>query len=300
MLDAMSTKPMEKCDRAFRWVSSENADKQLLATLDDRMNWFYGHEDGRSLYQEMLDDQEEEPMTDAVRREMPKYLCALNPRRVLEVGCANGRLYRQLRRYGFTGDYFGIEVADFLISRNRNWHPEASWQLGNAYQIPFEEGEFDVCFSFFVLEHLVYPRKGLCEMLRVLRPGGNLILVYPDFTESGRFGSQLLGFSPGRASEKLARRKFIDALISLYDSRFRLPRALKGAARKLGSFPVNTRPLCLSFPAAMDADVDAIYIASKTEVRDWAVAQGHSVTFPCGTANEFAEHAFVVITKQVD
>jgi ubiquinone/menaquinone biosynthesis C-methylase UbiE len=286
-----------RCDRRFRWLSSFKGNERLLSDLNARMNWFYGQLDGRSLYQEMLDDQEEEPSSDAVRVEMPKYLCALNPETVLEVGCANGRLYRQLRRYGYAGEYFGLEVADFLIKKNKARHAEVSWNCGSAYEIPFEDDRFDACFSFFVLEHLVYPTKALSEMMRVLKPGGRLVLVFPDFAESGRFPSQLLGFSPGRASQKLRTGKLINAFVSLYDSRVRLPRALKKAAEKIGPFPVNTQPLCLAFPSVMEPDVDAIYISSKAEVRDWAIRNGYSVSFPCGTSGEFAEHAFMAITK---
>jgi hypothetical protein len=47
----------------------------------------------------------------------------------------------------------------------------------------------------------------------------------------------------------------------------------------------------------LDADVDAIYIASKQEVHEWAISNDLNVEYPCGISGEFAEQAFMVITK---
>lgn len=283
--------------RHFNWISSTKGDPQTLAHLSQRMIRFYSQDDERQNYQEMLNTQEELPSEESVRHLMPKYVCDLKPESVLEVGCANGRLYRQLKHYGFSGKYTGIEVADYIIQQNQNNHPEAAWKCATAYEIPFPNYSFDICFSLYVLEHLVYPEKGLREMLRVLKPGGQLVLVFPDFVESGRFSSQQLGFSPGTASEKLKSGKIFDALISLYDSRIRLPKALKKAVAEVGPFPVNCSPLCFNFPSFMSADIDAVYIASKQEVFNWAKSNGHQATYPYGCSGEFVEQSFVVISK---
>ena len=288
-----------KSDRKFRWISSISGDQDVLSALNDSMAWFYGQEDGREMYQSMLDTQEG-ILTDlnSERHLMPKYICDLKPQAILEVGCANGRLYRQLRHYGYEGSYSGIEVTDYIIQQNTQKHPEADWKCSTAYSIPFADSSFDICFSLYVLEHLVYPQRALTEMMRVIKPNGRLVLVFPDFVESGRFSSQKLGLSPVlTASDKLRKGKIIDALVSLYDSRIRLPRALKGTHKSLGAFLVNTQPICLSYPDVMGADIDAIYIASKKEVHHWADQQGFQVEYPSGTEGEFTEHAFMVIHK---
>lgn len=288
-----------KCDRQFRWMSSVTGDTKVLSVLNQQMSCFYGQAEGRELYQKMLDTIEDNlPSQDSVRHLMPKYICDLKPESVLEIGCANGRLYRQLRSYGYTGTYSGIEVADYIIEKNKLRHPEAVWRCANVYEIPFPDNSFNICFSLYVLEHLVYPERALREMLRVVKPNGSLILVFPDFVELGRFPSQQLGFSPAiTASKKLQSGKFIDALVSLYDSRVRLPKILKTAVSIFGSFPVNTRPLCLSYSSVIGTDVDAVYIASKHEVYDWAFKNGYQVDYPCGVEGEFAVQAFMAVRK---
>jgi SAM-dependent methyltransferase len=288
-----------RCDRKFRWMSSITGDEQILSDLNRQMMWFYGQLEGRRTYQEMLETQEgiEVPPT-SVRYQLPQYISLLKPTSVLEIGCGDGRVYRQLRDIGFEGSYFGIEVAKYIIRQNEKLHPEATWRCGHAYEIPFSDSVFDVCYSLYVLEHLVFPERALREMLRVLKPDGKLILVYPDFVKAGRFGSQQLGFSvAATASEKLRSKKVIDALVSFYDSRVRLKKALGDAVARLGPFPVNTRPACLSYPSVMREDIDAIYIASKQEVYNWATENGFKAEYPCGTEGEFAEQVFIVITK---
>lgn len=285
--------------RRTHWISSVQGDPETLAALDRAMARFYGEASARDLYQRMLDLQDgETPEPGSVRHLMPRYVCDLRPESVLEVGCGNGRVYRQLRAYGYAGSYSGIDVPSSLISANAERHPEASWNAASAYAIPFAGGSFDVCFSLYVLEHLVFPARALTEMVRVLRPGGRLVLVFPDFVEGGILPSQQVGLSPaGRAVEKLAHGRLLDACVSLYDSRFRLPRLLRRAPARQGPFPVNARPLCLDHPALMGPDVDAIYITSKREVHAWAEKRQLAVEYPAGTAGEMAFQAFMVLTR---
>lgn len=292
--------PSDRGSRQFNWISSVAGNPEDLEALSQKMAWFYREVEGRVHYQEMLDTQENVQVEEnSVRNQMPKYVCGLNPGSVLEVGCSSGRLYRQMRSYGYEGDYTGIDVADYVIAQNRQSHPEVRWQCAAAYEIRFGSNSFDVCFSLYVLEHLVYPERALREMLRVTRSGGRLVLVFPDFVASGRLASQKLGLSiKGSASQKLRSGKPLDALVSLYDSRMRLRSALRTAVSKHGPFPVNANPICLAYPANVQPDHDAIYIASKREVHDWALANGCLVEYPCGTDGEFAEQAFVVIIKR--
>ncbi|MFM6265743.1 MAG: hypothetical protein ACKPFA_04410, partial [Dolichospermum sp.] len=107
-----------------------------------------------------------------------------------------------------------------------------------------------------------------------------------------------LGLSPVMtAAQKLRQGKIIDALVSLYDSRIRLPKAVRKTEINLGNFLVNISPICLSYPDIMAIDIDAVYLASKKEVHDWARKKGFEVEYPCGTEGQFTEQAFIVIHK---
>jgi ubiquinone/menaquinone biosynthesis C-methylase UbiE len=51
------------------------------------------------------------------------------------------------------------------------------FHCADVRQLPFRRGGFDVVMSAHMLEHLSEPLDGLREMIRVLRPGGTLLLV---------------------------------------------------------------------------------------------------------------------------
>ena len=290
---------IEPANRDFRWISSVYGDRGRLRNLDRAMSEFYATEYRRSSYQGMLT----QLGGDVLRKDTPDYDIAhyvLNQSAgsIVEIGCGDGRLYRNIRSAGFTGRYTGVEVASYLIEENLTTYPEAEWVRGGAYD-PCISSRPDIVVSLFVLEHLVYPKRGLESMMRLVAPGGVLILVFPDFTRSERFASQMLGYSIGTARQKLLSGRLLDAVVSLWDSRVRLPHALTRAREFYGPFPVNTSPVCLTQPKHMSPDVDAVYIASREEVLDWAKTAGYTVGFPFGTTGRYDEVAFMEIRKPV-
>ncbi|MFD1561242.1 methyltransferase domain-containing protein [Paraburkholderia silviterrae] len=63
-------------------------------------------------------------------------------------------------------------------------------QFASLYNLPAEDASFDVVLSVSVVEHIVYKQYALKEALRVLKPGGLLILTFdyaagPDRFEDG-------------------------------------------------------------------------------------------------------------------
>jgi SAM-dependent methyltransferase len=256
---------------------------------------FYGGQARRACYQEMIDAEgNSQPLTEKALRAA---VLMSNPSSVFEVGCGSGRLYRGLRADGFTGAFTGLDMSVELTSTNRAWHPEANWVTGSIYAAGVGAANFDVVFAYFVLEHCVYPGRALERMVQLLRPGGTAVLVFPDFVAMGRFASQALGFVDGRAGQVLRRGDVINAFVNLYDARARLPRALRRAVTEHGPFPVNLQPRCLAALDTFEPDADAVYIASKREVADWAETRRLRVKYPSGTQGHFRENALVALER---
>jgi SAM-dependent methyltransferase len=65
------------------------------------------------------------------------------------------------------------------------------YQVGDATRLPFEDGSFDFVTCQTVLIHLPDSRAGLREMLRVLMPGGVLLLAEPNNFANGAVASNL-------------------------------------------------------------------------------------------------------------
>jgi SAM-dependent methyltransferase len=69
------------------------------------------------------------------------------------------------------------EVGDFYHSRSAAHNGELSFVEGSLYSIPFPDETFDAVFSVSVLEHLEMPTAAIGELVRVLRPGGLVVVT---------------------------------------------------------------------------------------------------------------------------
>ena len=283
--------------RIFEWMSSVDGDVTRLNELDMAMASFYRERAVRHDYQAMVDaDEAAQPSTEHALRAA---ILEQEGQSILEVGCGSGRILRQLRDDGFSGQYTGIEMSVELIEANAQRHRQERWLARSIYSLDLPPASFDVVFSFFVLEHCVFPARALEKMAALVRPGGSILLVFPDFVEMGILASQTLGFVDGRALERLKRGDVLNAVFNLYEARRRLPRALRRAVQDVGPFPVNLRPRCLTEGQRLVPDVDAVYIASKAEVAAWGEGRGMIVDFPAGTEGHFRTNALIRLRQPI-
>ncbi|MBZ5502111.1 MAG: class I SAM-dependent methyltransferase [Acidobacteriia bacterium] len=97
--------------------------------------------------------------------------------RVLDVGCGTGRWVRRYRENGFRAA--GIDGQYGMLERARAQRTEAPLLAGDACHLPFADAAFDAVTDITVVQHIAasLQRQALGEMLRVLRPGGRLILM---------------------------------------------------------------------------------------------------------------------------
>ena len=105
---------------------------------------------------------------------------------VLEAGCGEGygaQLIRTVARRVIALDY--DELTSQHVSRA---YPQLDVLRGNLATLPLRDGSVDVVANLQVIEHLWDQEQFLAECLRVLRPGGTLIVTTPN----------RLTFSPGQ------------------------------------------------------------------------------------------------------
>lgn len=106
---------------------------------------------------------------------------------VLDVGCAGGAFLAAARTLGFAA--IGIEPSRWMCDfAQREYGVDA--RQGTLEEQSFEENSFDVVTLWDVLEHVPEPRETLAEIHRVLKPGGHLLVTYPD---RGTWLARLLG-----------------------------------------------------------------------------------------------------------
>ncbi len=97
---------------------------------------------------------------------------------VLDAGCGGGRYSYAIRKLGAKKvmgvDYgdLGLKIARANYGKTKN----LSFKKGNVLNLPFKNNSFDVVFSNGVIHHTTNVKKGLSELVRVCKTGGNIWL----------------------------------------------------------------------------------------------------------------------------
>jgi len=109
----------------------------------------------------------------------------LTGRRVLDVGCGDGGVLRDLLRYGARAeDLHGVDLLPERVERARDLTPGARIEVGDAQALPYEDAGFDLVLGFTLLSSVVDEgarRRVAAEMARVTKTGGAIVVVDPDY-----------------------------------------------------------------------------------------------------------------------
>ncbi len=125
--------------------------------------------------------------TEAERAAWDRILDLALPRRgaldALDAGCGTGFLSFELAGRGHR--VTGIDFAPAMLAEARRKTAERGvsirFEEGDAEQLPFASGSFDLVVSRHVLWTLPHPEAAIDEWIRVLRPGGRLAVIDGQF-----------------------------------------------------------------------------------------------------------------------
>ena len=113
----------------------------------------------------------QERRLDLIRRYVP-----LEGRAILDVGCGIGIYIQQFRR--FSSHVYGIDIDAEHLAEARVRAPFLV-QGGGEY-LPFADNSFDVVIIHEVLEHMTDDAAAAREAVRVVRPGGRVVVYAPN------------------------------------------------------------------------------------------------------------------------
>jgi SAM-dependent methyltransferase len=108
------------------------------------------------------------------------------PGPLLDVGCGEGRLPRDLKAIGY--DVVGVDGSPTLIGHAREADPEGEYHVADAARLPQADGSFPLVTAFMSLQDVDDLPGSIQELARVLAPGGRACLaVLHPLVSAGQF-----------------------------------------------------------------------------------------------------------------
>ena len=99
--------------------------------------------------------------------------------KTLDLACGTGNLAIPAARAG--AKIIGVDIAPNLLEQARERAAkeglDASFEEGDAEQLTFADGQFDIVMSMFGAMFAPRPERAAAEMLRVCRPGGMIAMA---------------------------------------------------------------------------------------------------------------------------
>jgi SAM-dependent methyltransferase len=98
--------------------------------------------------------------------------------RLLDAGCGTGGFLAWASRHWQLASTAGVDVSSAAIAHARKRIPDADLRVGPLRSLPWPDESFDLAVTQDVLQHVAENEleQSVRELLRVLRPGGTLLV----------------------------------------------------------------------------------------------------------------------------
>jgi len=95
----------------------------------------------------------------------------------LEIGCGRGEFLESFHRLGLKCS--GVDLSDFSVKNLKHFNVKKV--NISKDKLPFKDNSLDVVYHKSLIEHLYNPDHLMKETYRVLKPGGVVIILTPDW-----------------------------------------------------------------------------------------------------------------------
>jgi len=146
--------------------------------------------------------------------------------RVLDAGCGTGVVTRRIAIKVSPGEVHGVDMDSLFIEEARKIAAKErlsniKFNLGNADDLKFEDGVFDLSYCRLVLIHVKDPMKTAAELKRVTKSGGHVavsdqddggIIVYPELPKMMQLFSKYGSLAKMRGEDRFIGRKLFSIM----------------------------------------------------------------------------------------
>ena len=143
------------------------------------------HAQNPSDYVHILDAQRSVPFIEQYKQRV-RALLDLHPgHQVLDAGTGTGEDAQEVAKLVAPGGLVvGLDVSQIMIDEAKRRVQDPSLPLrfvqGDIEHLPFENATFDRCYADRIFIHLPDPQLALAELVRVTRPGGQILIAEGD------------------------------------------------------------------------------------------------------------------------
>ena len=129
---------------------------------------------------------------------------------VADLGCGEGHLTLELAAWAER--VIGVDRSEQVLARARSLAGDrgienVEWRRGEIEELPLESGMADLAVLSQALHHADDPRRALSEAVRILTPGGRLLLLdlrrHEETWTRERFGDRWPGFADDQLYEMM-------------------------------------------------------------------------------------------------
>ncbi len=142
-------------------------DASVVRTIADRLEVRAAHPDQRAMLDTYLGD-----------------IGWRSGAQVIEIGCGTGPVSRVIAERSEPDAVLGLDPSPILVERARELaagSDKLSFEVGDARNLAFGDGSFDVAVFHTALCHIPGPETALAEAFRILKPGGWLAVFDGDY-----------------------------------------------------------------------------------------------------------------------
>lgn len=116
-------------------------------------------------------------------KELLSFTNDLNGKKIIDVGCGKGRFARILKQKYPNVELYGLDISENML----RYCPEGMHTLcGNILDIRYPEEYFDYVYCIESLEHAVMIENAIREVVRILKPGGKILIVDKNKAKLGK------------------------------------------------------------------------------------------------------------------
>ena len=130
----------------------------------------------------LIDSSDKSQRDNDIYPKINDWLRNANVENLLDIGCGQGVLSGKIRNTNIS--YIGVEPSDHLLNKAKINYPDHNFIKGNLYDLPFKDQCFQGVLALAVWHLVENISQAHKELSRVLKSGGEFLLVLPDANSS--------------------------------------------------------------------------------------------------------------------